>query len=77
MNLTAAFMQVADPHLLKMDTILGVFDAKITAPAAQTVIDGLDGGRNFLSGPVGVAMIGHDAAQVLKVFIFIFNLKVL
>ena len=46
MDLTATFMQVADPHLLKMGTILGVFDAKITTPAAQTVIDG-HGGRVF------------------------------
>src|SRR5699024_7632366 len=69
----AALQQVADAHLGKVLPVPGTLDAVVVLPAAQAVPHGLDRRVNGRGGPVGVAMVGHHAAQVLVAVVFIFH----
>ena len=64
---------MADAHLAKAHAVDGIFDAVVVFAAAEAVPHRLDGGVQGGCGPVGVSVIGHDAAQMLVAFVFIFN----
>ena len=68
-----ALQQMANPHLAELHTVCGALYAVIVLPAAEPVPHGLDGSVNSRSSPIGVAVIGNDAAQVLEMFVFVLN----
>lgn len=67
------FKKMTDTHLVKNFSIIGAVNAKVFFTAAQAIPHGFDICRNFCSCPVGIATIRYYAAQMLKVFIFIFH----
>ena len=72
-DLLSSLPHVADAHLLEVDAVIRAFDAVVGFPAAEAVPHGFDGRGNVRSGPVGIAVVCHHAAQALVFFIFIFD----
>ena len=69
----AALPHMADTQLRKMRTVRGTFDAVIILPAAETVPHRLDGRVDGGGCPVGITVVGHHTAQMLKVLVFVFD----
>ena len=72
-DLAASLPHMADAHLGKILTVGGTFDAVIVLLTAETVPHGLDRGVNGGGCPIGVAVVGHHAAQMLKMLVFVFD----
>ena len=66
-------MHVANAHLAEGLSVLRAFNAEIVLATAQAIPHGLDRGVNFGRCPVRIAQIGHDTAQMLKAFVFVFD----
>lgn len=73
LNLTFGFMQVADAHLVELYAIRGTFYAKIILSAAQSIPHGFYLGRDLGGGPIRPTVIGDHAAQMLKLFVLVFD----
>ena len=73
LNLSAALVHMADTHLIKMYAVGGALDTIVIFSSAETVPHGFDGRVNDCRRPVGVSVVGHDTAQVLELFIFVFD----
>src|SRR5699024_4659153 len=73
LDLSAALMHMADAHLIKVHTIRGALNTIVVLSSAETVPHGFDGCVNDSRRPVGVSVIGHDTAQMLKLVIFVFD----
>ena len=72
-DLSASFLQMENTHLVKTDSIKGIFKAKIAFPAAQTVIHTGNRRRNLRCGPIGVAPVGYHASKPGLFCIMILN----
>lgn len=72
-NFPRCFIQVTNTHLMERLTVFRALDTEIIFSAAQAVPHGFYMGRDFRGRPVGIAVIGHHTAQMLKVLIFVFN----
>ena len=72
-NFPRCLMEMAHTHLPEGDPILRAFDTEILLSPAQAVPHGGDAGGNFGGGPVGIAVVGDHAAQVLKTLMFVLN----
>ena len=72
-NLVSAGIHVADTHLAEVDAVAGALDAIVVIPAGEAVPHGLDVSRDGRSRPVGIAVVGGDAAQVLEFLVLIFD----
>ena len=72
-NFSRGGRHMADAHLAEPDAVCRTFDAKVVLAAAEAVPhapDGcVDGGRR----PVRVAVYGHDASQMLEMFVLVFD----
>ena len=66
-------MHVAYPHLCEANTVLRALDAIVILPTTEAIPHRLDGSVNGGSGPVGVAVVGHHTAKVLKFFVIILD----
>lgn len=66
-------VQVADAHLTEINAVIRTFQAKIIVSAAQAVPYALDRSVDFRGRPIGISAVGHDAAQVLKDIVCIFD----
>ena len=66
-------IHMANAHLVKMDAIFRAFNTVIIFTAAEAVPHGFDRGRNGRSCPIRISAICYDTAQMLKVFVLIFN----
>ena len=64
---------MADAHLAELLTVGGALDAVVIFAAREAVPHGLHIGRNCRRGPVGVAIVGGYAAQMLKLLVFVFH----
>ena len=62
---------MTDAHLAEVDPVGGALDAVVILPAAEAIPHRLDGSVNGGSRPVGVAVVGHHTAQVLKLLVFV------
>jgi len=60
-------------HLLENLAVFGAFDAVVVLAAAEAIPHGLDVRRDFGGRPVGIAVVGDDAAQMLEALIFVFD----
>ena len=72
-DLAAAMPHMANPHLREMLPIGGTLDTVVILPAAEAIPHRLDGSVNGGSRPVGVAVVGHHTAKVLKLLVFVFD----
>ena len=66
-------IHVADAHLAEVDTVGGALDAVVVGPSGEAVPHGFDVGRNGRRGPVGITVVGRDAAQVLEFLVLEFH----
>ena len=64
-NLILHIEHVADPHLLEMHTILRILNAKVIIPSAEAEPCRFDGCVNINGCPIGIAVVGHNAAKPL------------
>ena len=71
-DLAAAMPHMANPHLREMLPIGGTLDAIVILPT-EAIPHRLDGSVNGGSGPVGVAVVGHHTAKVLKFFVLVLD----
>ena len=65
-DLSASLCQVGDTHLFVRDAILGALDAEVVLATAETIPHFLDGGRDAGRRPVGKAVVGDDASEMLE-----------
>ena len=72
-DLSCAFKEMADPHLVEYSAVPGTFNAEIILAAAQAVPHGFDAGGDLCGRPVRIAVVCHHASQVLEILVFIFN----
>ena len=61
---------MTDAHLAEVDPVGGALDAVVIGPAGETVPHSLHIGRDCGGGPIGVAIIGGYASQVLELLVF-------
>ena len=64
---------MTNTHLREMLPIGGTLNTIVILPAAEAIPHRLDRGVNGGSGPVGVAVVGHHTAKVLKFFVLILD----
>ena len=68
-NLPGPFPHVADPHLGEMHPVLRALDAVVVLPAAEAIPHDLLLRRNGGGGPIGIAVVRDDGAQMLEGFV--------
>ena len=68
-DLVCCGIHVSDAHLAEDYSIVGTLNTEVILPAGKTVPHGLHLGRYSRSGPVGVAVVGCHAAQMLELLI--------
>ena len=61
------------PHLGEVFAVGGTLHTIIVYPAVEAVPHGFHGSIDGSGGPIGVSVIGHHSAQVLKPLAFIFH----
>ena len=66
-------IHVADAHLAEVDPVGRALDAVVVGPSGEAVPHRFDIGRNGRRGPVGIAVVGGDAAQVLERLVLEFH----
>ena len=72
-DLLGCCRHVADAHLTEVHAIGGALDAVVVLAAGETVPHGLHIGGDGRRRPVGIAVVGDDAAQVLELVVLIFD----
>ena len=72
-NASAALPHMAHTHLLENNTVLRAFDQIIVLAAAESIPHGPDARIDLGGCPVGIAVVGYHAAQVLEAIVFIFD----
>lgn len=60
-------------HLAEVDAVFGAFHAEIALPAAEPVVHAALRGGYVGGCPVGIALMGDDTAQTLKVLVLVFD----
>ena len=66
-------IHMADAHLAEMGPVGGALDAVVVGPSGEAVPHRFDIGRNGRRGPVGITVVGGDAAQVLEFLVLEFH----
>lgn len=66
-------MHVADAHLGEVFAIKRAFDAIVVFTPGKAIPHGFYPGVDGCCGPVGITAIGHDTAQMLELFVLVFN----
>lgn len=66
-------MHVADAHLGEVFAIQRTFDAIVVFTPGKAIPHGFYPGVDGCCGPVGIAAIGHDTAQMLELFVLVLN----
>ena len=64
---------MTEPHLFKIDAVYRAFDAVIILASAQTVPHGFNRRVDYGRSPVGIAVVGHNAPEMLIFFVFVFD----
>ncbi len=72
-NLLCALPQMEDAHLLKVYAVRAAFNTVIALSSAEAIPHFFYIRGDIRRGPVGIAVVCHDAAKTLVIFIFIFN----
>ncbi len=62
---------MANPHLFKVYTVGGIFNAKIIFSSAQTKPDRFYRGIHIHRSPIGISVVGYNTAKTLYTLIFI------
>lgn len=68
-----ALEKVRNAHLPEVRAVFRAFHAEIALAAAEPVVHAALCGRNVGGGPVGIAVIGDDAAQTLEAFVLVLD----
>lgn len=72
-NFFRALPQMTDPHLSELHAVERTFDLIIRFPSAQPIPHRLDRRVDIRRRPIGITVIGHNAPEPLKRFVFILN----
>ena len=70
---TGRLRHMTDTHLAEGHAVVGALDTKVVLTAAQPVPHRCDGSGDLGGRPVGVAAVGHDAAEVLYLSVLILD----
>ena len=66
-------IHVANPHLRKMYAIVGILNAVVVDSAREAIPHRFDLCRNSRGCPIGIAIVGNHATQMLKCFVFVLH----
>ena len=72
-DFTTTLIKMTDSHLREFFAVGWALDAIVILTAAQAIPHLFDVGGDFCSCPIGVAIVGYNAAKSLYLLVFIFN----